>query len=407
MDNSLSQAEIDALLKGIPTTDIDDSSKIDNDSKSNNDTELNNDSKSDNNSELTLEEIDALGEIGNISFGTSATTLFALLGQRIVIDTPNVTLTTWENLSKEHTVPYVAIRVRYTDGLEGANLLILKENDVKIITDLMMGGKGVATEGELTEMHLSAISEAMNQMIGSSATSLSSLLNKRIDISPPTAFIIKFDSLNPYDDFNDNDKLVKIAFKMEVGDLIDSQIMQLLPLSFAKSLLNNLFNNQYAINEDSVNEDPTKQDPIKEDIAKIQNPSSYEINSKTNNIKTSKKESSNDFKYQEEKSVPQTINVQPAHFKSFEEETVSDEKHNIDIVMDIPLQVTVELGRTQKLIKDILEFNYGTIIELDKLAGDPVDIFVNGKIVAKGEVVVIDDNFAVRITDIVHPSKRL
>jgi len=389
MNNSLSQEEIDALLKGIPTSDIDDISKLDGEEK------------------LSLDEIDALGEIGNISIGTSATTLFTLLGQKVIITTPTVTSTTWEQLSKEHTLPYVAVRVKYTKGLEGANLLILKESDVKVITDLMMGGTGVVSNGELTELHLSAISEAMNQMIGSSATSMSSLFNKRIDISPPTSFIIQFDSLNPYDDFNRNEAIVKIAFRMVVGDLIDSEIMQLLPLSFAKSLIGNLFDNHQGMTKETKETKQTKE-------------TSHSVHSEIDN-KVMKNEVQSELKYSEGKSLPEafdegrnslkkegeTINVQPAHFKSFEEESVSGKNNNIDIVMDIPLQVTVELGRTQKLIKDILEFNYGTIIELDKLAGDPVDIHVNGKKVARGEVVVIDDSFGVRITDIVHPSKRL
>ncbi|HOJ09614.1 MAG TPA: flagellar motor switch phosphatase FliY [Clostridiales bacterium] len=384
MEHALSQSEIDALLKGIPVSDI------------------NNIQNTEDNEELSLEEIDALGEIGNISIGTSATTLFTLLGQKITITTPKVTLTTWEQLAKEHNLPYVAIRVKYTAGLEGANLLILKEDDVKIITDLMMGGTGRITDGELTEMHLSAISEAMNQMIGSSATSMSTMFNKRIDISPPTAFIIKFDSLNHYDDFYspENGKIVKVAFKMVVGDLIDSEIMQLLPLPFAKTLLNNL-----------LYKEP--------ETVKESKDTGSNIIRKTESYNEIKNEEKNQDKYQPKNDLYESfkqndssykdkgaVNVQPVHFQSFEDETVTDEKQNIDIVMDIPLQVTVELGRTQKLIREILEFNYGTIVELDKLAGDPVDILVNGKRVAKGEVVVIDDSFGVRITDIVHPSKR-
>jgi len=384
LEHALSQSEIDALLKGIPVSDI------------------NNIQNTEDNEELSLEEIDALGEIGNISIGTSATTLFTLLGQKITITTPKVTLTTWEQLAKEHNLPYVAIRVKYTAGLEGANLLILKEDDVKIITDLMMGGTGRITDGELTEMHLSAISEAMNQMIGSSATSMSTMFNKRIDISPPTAFIIKFDSLNHYDDFYspENGKIVKVAFKMVVGDLIDSEIMQLLPLPFAKTLLNNL-----------LYKEP--------ETVKESKDTGSNIIRKTESYNEIKNEEKNQDKYQPKNDLYESfkqndssykdkgaVNVQPVHFQSFEDETVTDEKQNIDIVMDIPLQVTVELGRTQKLIREILEFNYGTIVELDKLAGDPVDILVNGKRVAKGEVVVIDDSFGVRITDIVHPSKR-
>jgi flagellar motor switch protein FliN/FliY len=181
---------------------------------------------------------------------------------------------------------------------------------------------------------------------------------------------------------------------MEVGNLLYSEIMQLLPLSFAKSLLNNLF---------SVHQSKSKE--LKDTKAAKEKKQMKGMDEIIETQKTGQMNYS--LKSQEDKVVPETVNVQPAYFKPFEEEIISNEKQNFDIVMDIPLQVTAELGRTQKLIKEMLEFSYGTIIELDKLAGDPVDIYVNGKKVAKGEVVVIDDSFGVRITDIVHPSKRL
>ena len=383
MGNLLSQAEIDALLKGIPTSDVNSMAY-----NSNNTMET---EETDDGIEFSLEEIDALGEIGNISIGTSATTLFALLGHKILITTPNVTVTTWEQLAKDYTLPYVAVRVEYTRGLEGTNLLILKEDDVKIITDLMIGGDGTISEGELTDFNLSAISEAMNQMIGSAATSMSSMFNNRIEISPPKSFVIKFDSAKKYEDFINHERIVKISFKMIISDLIDSEIMQLLPISFAKSLVSNLFNinNQISVNnQDNYNNIA--------DIAADSVSKNYGVQQENQYI--NEKQTREEYREQ--------VNVQPVHFLPFEEKEKPGEKHNISLVMDLPLQVTVELGKTEKLIKDILEFSYGTIIELDKLAGDPVDILINGKKIAKGEVVVIDDNFGVRITDIVHPSKR-
>ncbi|NSW89875.1 MAG: flagellar motor switch phosphatase FliY [Firmicutes bacterium] len=376
MGNSLSQAEIDALLKGIA---INTENDTENDS--------NNTEESDNKLELSEEEIDALGEIGNISIGTSATTLFTLLGHKILITTPKVTVTTWEQLAKEHPLPYIAVRVEYTKGLEGTNLLILKEEDVKIITDLMMGGDGTISKGELTDLHLSAISEAMNQMIGSAATSMSSMFQKRIEISTPKVFIIKFDSSKTYEDFNSYEKVVKVSFRMVVESLIDSEIMQLLPIEFAKRLVNNLL-------DINVRSEISTSDQSTAHAGKT------ESENRDNIHQAQEKKHSLSQKEREQ------VNVQPVHFLPFEEESKPTEKHNISLVMDIPLEVTVELGKTQKLIKEILEFSYGTIIELDKLAGDPVDILVNGKRIAKGEVVVIDDSFGVRITDIVHPSKR-
>ncbi|NLL05585.1 MAG: flagellar motor switch phosphatase FliY, partial [Clostridiaceae bacterium] len=221
MGDMLSQAEIDALLNGGSNSENDSNVEVGSDS------------------ELTIQEVDALGEIGNISMGTSATTLYALLGQKVMITTPQVSVCSWEELSEEFNKTYVAVKVEYTEGLNGANLLVLKENDAKVITDLMMGGDGSNIAGELTDLHLSAIGEAMNQMIGSAATSMSSIFDKKVDISPPKAFGMTFKE-NPDMVIQPGDRLVKIAFKMEVGELIDSQIMQLIPLNFAKILVENL-----------------------------------------------------------------------------------------------------------------------------------------------------------------------
>lgn len=390
MGDMLSQAEIDALLNGSSSYSASDASDDDN--------------------ELTSQEIDALGEIGNISMGTSATTLFTLLGQKVMITTPTVSVITWEQMASEYELPFVAVKVEYTKGLLGMNLLILKDQDVKLITDLMMGGDGTNTAGELSDLHLSAISEAMNQMVGSSSTSMSSMFDKRIDISPPKAIAIKAASEKPFSDLDEKQKMVKIAFKMVIGSLVDSEIMQLIPIDFAKSLVDNLLN--VDVKETSSAGEPPKPQQPQQSQAPQQSaqPQPMYNTPPQQNMQSQQQmgygmENANSFHEQPRSSGP--INVQPAQFQSFDESRIAIEKKNIGIIMDVPLQVTVELGRTNKLIKDILEFGPGSIIELDKLAGEPVDILVNGKVIAKGEVVVIDESFGVRITDIIHPSKRL
>jgi len=395
MGDMLSQAEIDALLSGSSLSDLD-----------RNETEE---------EVLNAQEIDALGEIGNISMGTSATTLFTLLGHKVTITTPKVAITTWNKLSSEYTTPYVAVRVEYTNGLSGANLLIMKEHDVKVITDLMMGGEGKNTESELTDLHLSAISEAMNQMVGSSATSMSSMFDKRIDISPPKAFILNFNEGEKHSGFDESQKVVKIAFKMVIGDLVDSEIMQLIPVKFAKSLVENLLNidmgDQYA--EPAQRPQPPKsgKPASRQSAVPSQDLSQQMQNSRQVPYEDMQNTAEAHYdSWQTHNDIPKNrgiVNVQPVQFQSFEEGKITFEKKNISLIMDVPLQVTVELGRTNRLIKDILEFGPGSIIELDKLAGEPVDILVNGKPIAKGEVVVIDESFGVRITDIIHPSKRL
>ncbi|WP_029689044.1 flagellar motor switch phosphatase FliY [Thermoanaerobacter sp. A7A] len=371
MNDFLSQEEINALLKGL--------------------TEESKENQSQNGKDLTEEEQDILGEIGNISFGTSATTLYTLLRNKVTITTPKVSVLSWEELKKEFNIPYIGVEVEYTEGLKGHNLLILKKEDVLKMTDLMMGGEGKVEDGEITELHLSAIGEAMNQMIGSAATSLSTLLNKTINISPPKAFVVDFTASLPTDiSFLEGD-VVKIAFKMEVGEIIDSEIMQLLPLDFAKELVRSVLSKNEEKSPAVTSQEESSSAIIERDEKNVET---------GNNISTDEKATKK----------KQKINASPVVFQSFDEEPSSkskEEKENLELILDVPLTITVELGKTKKLIKDILELGEGSIIELDKLAGEPVDILANGKYIAKGEVVVIDENFGVRIIDIVHQSKRI
>jgi len=402
MGDMLSQAEIDALLNGGSV------------SESSSDTNTNTDADSD----LSTQEVDALGEVGNISMGTSATTLYTLLGQKVMITTPQVTVHTWKEFTEKYDNTYVAVRVEYTEGLNGANLLVLKENDAKIITDLMMGGDGSNTSGEITDLHLSAVGEAMNQMIGSAATSMSSIFEKRVDISPPKAFVMNFEE-DSESAFHPEDKLVKISFKMIIGELIDSEIMQLIPLPFAKSLVDSLIKaNEEA--EAVKQSEPMPSQPQQQNMQQpnpqqqnIQQPQQQNMQQQYpppqyNEMQQGMgQQQYNGYSPGEQARSRDSVNVQPAQFQAFDDGMISLEKKNIGLIMDVPLEVTVELGRTRRLIKEILEFGPGSIIELDKLAGEPVDILVNGKVIAKGEVVVIDESFGVRITDIIHPSKRL
>ena len=187
---------------------------------------------------LTLEERDAVGEIANISMGSSATTLYSLVNRKVNITTPTVELANWRTVIEDYQRPCVFIQIKYTVGLDGSNIMVLKEHDVKVITDLMMGGDGTNTDGEIGELHLSAISEAMNQMMGSSATSLSTMLGKMIDISPPEASLVDLtetmdaESIAPFL----KGTFAKISFRMQIDDLVDSTIMQLYPIDFAKEL---------------------------------------------------------------------------------------------------------------------------------------------------------------------------
>lgn len=384
MDGILSQEEISALL---------------NDTGSENATQ---------NTSLTDNEKDAIGEIANISMGTAATTLFSLVNRKVEISTPVVSLATWDDIVEAYERPCVFIRIAYTVGLDGNNLLILKENDVKIITDLMMGGDGTNTDGELGELHLSAICEAMNQMMGSAATSLSSMLNKTIDISPPHADLIDLQENvdeGTIDEFLKN-PFVKISFKMEIGDLVNSTIMQLYPISFAKEMCASITQNMEQ--DAAANASVTPQPEVKPEPQPTPQPApqqTMQSQPMMDQGMMGQPVQGQPMMGQPMMSQPmmgQPVNVQPAQFQPFMGDlSAAFQKENIDLIMDVPLEVTVELGRTSKSIQEILDFAPGTIIELNKIAGEPIDVLVNGKYVAKGEVVVIEESFGVRITEII------
>ena len=370
------------------------------------------------NTSLTENEKDAIGEIANISMGTAATTLFSLVNRKVEISTPVVSLATWDDIVEAYERPCVFIRIAYTVGLDGNNLLILKENDVKIITDLMMGGDGTNTDGELGELHLSAICEAMNQMMGSAATSLSSMLNKTIDISPPHADLIDLQENvdeGTIDEFLKN-PFVKISFKMEIGDLVNSTIMQLYPISFAKEMCASITQNMEQ--DAAANASVTPQPEAKPEPQPTPQPAPQQTmqsqpmmdqgmmgQAMQGQPMMGQPMQGQPMMGQPMKGQPmmgQPVNVQPAQFQPFMGDlSAAFQKENIDLIMDVPLEVTVELGRTSKSIQEILDFAPGTIIELNKIAGEPIDVLVNGKYVAKGEVVVIEESFGVRITEII------
>jgi flagellar motor switch protein FliN/FliY len=359
---------------------------------------------------LTEAEQDAIGEIANISMGTAATTLFSLVNRRVEISTPVVSMTTWDEVASKYEKPCVFIRIAYTVGLDGSNILVLKENDVKIITDLMMGGDGTNTDGELGELHLSAISEAMNQMMGSSATSLSSMLNKTIDISPPIADLVDLkDNINEreIDEFLASE-FVKISFRMEIGDLVDSEIMQLYPVPFAREMCEGVSRNM-EIDSNSVKEEAPAAAPAPAPApAPAQAQAGGYAQPAMGQPMMAQPMMGQQMMGQQmmnQQMMGQPVNVQPAQFQPFNGGMVNAyQPENIDLIMDVPLEVTVELGRTQKSISDILDFSPGKIIELNKIAGEPIDVLVNGKYVAKGEVVVIEESFGVRITEIISNS---
>lgn len=423
MDGMLSQDEINALLSGMDVSSMDDSSEASG-APADSTPESGSGSSAIDGDLLTPTEIDAIGEIANISMGSSATTLFSLVNRKVNITTPVVSLANWDTMIAEYERPCVFIQIKYTVGLDGSNVLILREKDVKVITDLMMGGDGTNIDGELGELHLSAISEAMNQMMGSAATSLSTMLGKMIDISPPDASLIDLNDFESGEDIASFLKgtFVKISFRMQIGDLVDSTIMQIYPIDFAKGLYDAFMNNQLGIG-DAAQEPAAIPEPAPtpapapapapmpaEQPMMQQAPPQMDMSqmgmSQMGMPQMGMPQMGMPQMAMPQMGMPQmnmqSMNIQPAQFQNFSADysgILSNE--NIGLIMDVPLEVTVELGRTSKSISEILEFAPGTIIELDKIAGEPIDVLVNGKFVAKGEVVVIEESFGIRVTEII------
>lgn len=418
-DDMLSQEEIEALLRGETLED-----------------KMTNEPTSDENEEIHIDdylspmEQDALGEVGNISFGSSATALSALLGQKVDITTPAISMINRNKLEEEFPHPYVAVQVEYTVGLIGANLLVIKQSDAAIIADLMLGGDGLNPKPELGEIQLSAVQEAMNQMMGSAATSMSTVFNKKVDISPPSIDLMNISQNEGRDNIPEDDLLVKISFRLRIGELIDSNLMQLLPLNFSKKIVKSLMGESDeevaatsapaepapqaapqpapAMQEQPTTQAPPMQQPAYEQptyAPPMQEQPMYQQPMMQGQQQPPMYQQP---VYQQPAYQQPPVNVQQAQFASFDAANISQaEARNLNMLLDIPLSVTVELGRTKRSVKEILELSGGSIIELDKLAGEPVDILVNSRLIAKGEVVVIDENFGVRITDILSQAERL
>ncbi len=341
-------------------------------------------------SDLTPDEKDVIGEVGNISMGAAATALHNILDRPVQITTPLVSLTNLSKVIIDHQKPLVLVEVAYLSGLEGVNLLVVEERDAAVIADLMLGGEGKDLPEEIGEMQLSALSEAMNQMIGSASTSMSQIFNREIEITPPTTeYITLEDKVERSEKFESQEEIVQISFRISIGDLVDSTIVQLAPRDFLKDMVQKLVAGQLSLIEGAELKEGKEKAPSREKEAQPE-----------------KKMEISEMGEQEEKSS-RTVKAQKMDFEELETGQDTGDERSIELIRDIPLQLTVRLGRARKTIKEILELGKGSIIELDRLAGEDVDLLVNGKLIAKGEVVVIEENFAFRIKKIISPLERI
>lgn len=381
-DGFLSQEEIDSLLNGGSTSQ--------------------NEEEIEKNDILSDIEKDMLGEIGNISMGSASTALSTIINQQVNITTPVVTITTLKELRTQFQVPNIALDVQYTSGIVGENLLIMKVTDAGVIANLMMGGDGYVNTIELSEIELSAVSEAMNQMIGSAATAMATMLLREVNISPPTSEIINSDTQKLSAGITDDEQIIEVAFKITIGDLVDSSIMQILPISTGKKLSSIMIGVQSG-NEDSSPKSTTREKAATKQQEEAGGDFLHKQPENNGNYESDQRRIA-------EKSIetqqPQ-IEVQKANFQPLQDKSIYAEPKNIDLILDVPLDISVVLGRTKKNIKEILNLGTGSLIELDKLAEEPVEILVNGKKIAYGEVVVVDENFGIRITSIVSNDDRV
>lgn len=410
MEGVLSQEEINALLAGGDMSDdIDDTPEA---------------SASETTFKLTQEETDAIGEIGNISLGSSSTALSTLLSKEVSITTPTVSVMTYNDfMSGAGVDEKVLCQIEYRTGFIGLNILMIDKKDAILIGDLMMGNDGTNPPAELDDISLSAVSEAMNQMMGSSATSLAGMFSKEVDILPPHLTVTGTDTVKDKTDFfNENPEFIAVVFDMEIENLIQTKIYQIMSINFAKELIDEMFSIMQGSPEPEpaapvAAPQPAAPAPAPQPIAAAPAPQPVapqpQMQMPPQDQMMYQQPPQPMYQQPMYQQPPQPMyqqpmyNVQPAQFQSFGSAGAVEAPQNIDLIMDIPLQVTVELGRTKMPIKEILDLGPGSIVELDKLAGEPVDILVNNKLIAKGEVVVIDESFGVRITDIVSKMERI
>lgn len=398
-DGILSQEEIDALLRGDSPASSNDSPAALNDF-----------------------EKDTLGEIGNISMGTAATTLSTLLRKKVSITTPEVTVSDRSTLAGSYEMPYVVVEVQYRQGLSGSNILVIKEHDAGVIADLMMGGDGQAAADLADDIMLSAVGEAMNQMVGSATTSLSSMFNQRIDIAPPRVNVSELEQ-ELMKIPTSYDEIICVKFKMEIEGLVNSECMQIIPIEAVRDMIAMAMGNSEpqidlesilepsapGVREQAAAAPPTPAPPPVQPpaAAAAQEAPAFTQAAPVGPGFAPAADAWNNPTPSAAIKKDQQYAVQPVQFAPISGGIATAVPQNIGLIMDVPLDVSVELGKTRKTIKEILELQQGSIIQLDKMAGEPVDLLVNGKLIAKGEVVVIDENYGIRITTIISPMDRV
>lgn len=389
-------------------------------------------------------EVDAIGEILNISLGASATAVSTMLNARVDITTPVVKVVCKDEFKMDRVEPAVGVEITYISGLEGNNVMLLKRHDVKVIIEMLMGMSITDEEFELNEMNISAVCEVMNQMMGASSTALSEFLGRMVNISTPISFEVENEQAFIDKYFGDNEPKVVVGFSLKIADRLESEFFNVMPIALAKSLLKGFLPGEAIVDMSNVKQEEKSQENVsknlsQEEIEKMLQAEMQEepqpesvadaapaMNPQMQAMPNVPVQPMNDASFmqmqvmqqmmqqmqamqemlEERKKAPEPkmINVQSAARPNLEQGKDAilpeEREENMELIMGVPLEISVEIGRTKKLVKDILEFTKGSLVVLDKLAGEQVDLFVNGQCIAKGDVVVVEDNFGIRITEI-------
>jgi flagellar motor switch protein FliN/FliY len=354
---------------------------------------------------LSQDEADAIGEIGNVCLGSAATALSRLVNRKVSITTPSVTLSSEKDISSIAS-PQLLVKVEYNEGIHGVSIFLIALSDAGIIADLMMGGDG-SNPPEIDEIRLSAVGEAMNQMMGAAATSLAGVMKERIGISTPFVKVADFsreEDVRLIESLN-GETLVEAAFRLNVEDLVSSEFIQIMPREFSQRLVDAFYQGTVAATEAAPAAAVVEEARPAPRVPVVETPAPQVMDGYSQS--QARSEGGREPVARDADRRLGGVQVQSAEFAALTSAPATRQNQNIHLLMDVALQVTVELGRTKMLIKDILELGKGSLVELEKFAGEPVDVLVNGKIIAKGEVVVIDENFGVKIVDIVTPVERV
>ena len=404
MGTTLTPEEIEALMNNMSGGDSDSAQETEkpDDSGGPQDEKPGADNLDDGGYTPTETELGILGEIYNISMGAAATAVSSLLSMKVDITAPSVEIVQGNNLIYQPFEPAVGVEIKYIEGIEGVNVFILSQYDVMKIFDIMIGGTGIIDDtAEFNDMHMSAIGEVMNQMMGQSSMSLANFLNTQIDISVPETYRIENDFSPSREGLQG--KIIATRFKFIVGDIINSEMLTTCSMQFAESMIE-MAKKQFGMSDGGGNA------LAQQIVSQV----SQESAEKTAPAHAPAPTQAPQPQYappqpqyqppppQYQYAPPPNVSVQPAQWQDFGTPSgyyTADAENNVKI-RSVPVDVTVEIGKTKRVVSEILEFGEGSVIELDRQSAEPVDIFVNGVLFAKGTVVVIEENFGVKITEI-------